>query len=78
MALRNKASGCTFDIIMPPAEHESFKATLIEDFDAIAKCLCAVDLAKSEASVAADKTTIFAMVQQSMGFGEVGLFDCCI
>ena len=71
MALQLVSVGCTFDIIMPPKQHESFCETLATDFDSIAKSLSDVDLEQAEASFEADKVAILQMVKESIGFHEV-------
>ena len=64
-------SGCSFDIVMPPAEHQNFTQMLVADFGAVAASLCRVDWESAEASVPSDKHHLQKLVREGVGVEEV-------
>lgn len=59
------------DIAMSEAHEAAFQAALTKDFGALVNQLCAVDVAKAQATQPSDRDAIFNAVESSVGFDGV-------
>ena len=58
---------CKYYICVPPSQREAFYNALIGDYASIMAAICAVDVAKAEASVEADKVNITKAIHDTVG-----------